>query len=248
MPAEPVRSFRSGRYHVHAFSTLDGTNAEALRDGARPGMAYIADRQTSGRGRAGRTWLSPGGNFYASLVASVPAGRNAAQLSFVAALSLVDCLSELVPEISPSLKWPNDVLVAGEKIAGILIEAGEDGYVVGLGLNLVSSPERREISYPATDILALTGRTILPGDVLSPLLAAFDRRWEKWITAGFEIILTDWLASGHRMGDTIAASTATGRIDGSFAGLDQDGSLLIDDTSGKRHVVSAGDVIFSGDE
>lgn len=248
MNSEPVLTFQAGRYRVHSFTTLDGTNAEAQRNGARPGTAYIAGSQTSGRGRAGRTWQSPAGNFYGSLVTDVPAGQNPAQLAFVAALAVLDCLTGLVTEITPSLKWPNDVLVRDRKVAGILIEAGDGGYVIGIGINLQSSPGPEQTRYPATDLLAITGRTIRPESVLEPLLSAFDRRRDSWVRHGAETILTDWLASGHRIGDTIAASTATGRIHGAFAGLDQEGALLIDDIHGMRHVVSAGEVIFSGDE
>ena len=239
------------RYRVIRHETLDSTNAEALRSTARAGDVIVADVQTAGRGRSGRIWRSPPGNLYASIVCDVPADRNPAQLAFVAALAVLDTIADLAPVATLSLKWPNDILGAGRKMAGILIEAGERGHVVGIGINLRSAPPDDDVRYPAVSLRSLTNVDVAPADAIGPLCHAFERWHGIWTRDGFAPVRTAWLASGHRMGDTIAASAGAAdrdqvRIEGRFAGLTADGALLVDVNGGTRHTISAGDVIFSG--
>lgn len=233
-------------YILHRFETLDGTNAEALRAGAPPGAVYISRRQTSGRGRQGRDWQSPDGNLYATICAQPPENRNPAQLAFVAALAVLDTVSEAAPSGDFSLKWPNDILAGGRKVSGILIEAGDRGYAIGIGVNIVSSPAPDEVRFPATNLADFAGPTSDPELLVAVLCRHFDAWYRRWAQDGFEPLRAVWLASGHRMGDTIAASTGVDRIEGRFQGLDSDGALVLEDAGGVMHIVTAGDVFFPG--
>lgn len=235
-------------YSLHRFEEIDGTNAEALRAGCPQGYVYLAGRQTAGRGRQGRVWVSPPGNLFATICVTPPRARNPAQLAFVAALGVLDALREATPDVSFLLKWPNDVLAAGRKISGILIEAGENGYAVGIGVNLVASPPDDAVRFPATDLRAVSGRSETPPpDAVLAMICRHFREWfDRWTADGFEPLRAVWLASSHGMGDTIAASTGSGRIEGRFRGLDGDGALVIEDAGGAQHIVTAGDVFFPG--
>jgi BirA family biotin operon repressor/biotin-[acetyl-CoA-carboxylase] ligase len=231
---------------IQRFETLDGTNAEALRQGARPGTVIVAASQSAGRGRAGRSWDSPTGNLYMTLCAAVPDGRNPAQLSFAAALAVIDALREIAPEGAFALKWPNDVLLSGRKVAGILIEAGDAGYAVGIGVNLLNSPPEGEVRVSATHLAAAIGRTVSPDDLTASICRTFAGWASRWREDGFPGLRAAWLASAHGIGDTIAASTGTDRLTGIFVGVDEDGGLLVDDFDGRRHAIAAGDVVFTG--
>jgi BirA family transcriptional regulator, biotin operon repressor / biotin---[acetyl-CoA-carboxylase] ligase len=233
-------------YTLHRFDTLDGTNAEALRAGALPGAVYISRRQTSGRGRQGRDWQSPDGNLYATICIQPPENRNPAQLAFVAGLAVLDTVSEAAPGADFSLKWPNDILAGGAKVSGILIEAGDRGYAVGVGINVVSSPPPGEVRFPATNLAEIAGQTPDPEHLVAVLCRHFDACYRRWADDGFEPLRAVWLASAHRMGDTIAASTGVDRIEGRFQGLDADGALVLEDAGGVVHIVTAGDVFFPG--
>lgn len=227
------------------FSQLDSTNAEALRCGAPTGHVYLADTQTAGRGRHGRVWLSGPGNLHITLCVVVPETRAAGQLAFVAALSVFDALSELAPSLSFSLKWPNDILINEKKIAGTLIEAGEDNrYVVGIGINLRFSPSSIEVRYPTTDLIAESGVDITTDYCAAVLCSHFERWYDRWLAEGFEPLRVVWLASGNVIGEIITVSSNNKLIEGRFKGLNDDGALLLEDTNGFCQVVMAGDVMF----
>ena len=228
---------------VHAFETLDSTNAEALRrmrEGrARHGDAFVATTQTAGRGRAGRRWRSLPGNLHATIVAVPPEGRNPADLAFVAGLAALNALAEAAPGAAFALKWPNDVLCGGRKIAGVLIEGGETGYAVGVGMNLASAPEG--VRVPAISLREAGAAADASGMLVR--LQRFFAAWHGlWAAEGFAPVRDAWLASAHRRGDLVAAETAGGRIEGRFAGLDGDGALALVDASGVRRRILSGDV------
>src|SRR5215470_3181240 len=160
MRLEPKASAAGVRLVTH--DVLGSTNAEALRlarSGERGPLWVVARRQTAGRGRRGRTWISEPGNLYASLLLGAPGpAEHWPELSFVAALAIYDAVVEVAAALAPGLaiKWPNDLLLAGKKFAGILIEAentgGEGAVAVGIGVNCASHPAATD--HPATDLAA----------------------------------------------------------------------------------------------
>ena len=235
-----------GECRLHSFAELDSTNAEALRrlaaGDARPGDVFAAAAQSAGRGRGGRSWHSPPGNLHASMVVPVPADRHPGQLALVAGVAVREALAALAPGPAFTLKWPNDVLCRGRKVAGILTEAGDGGCVVGVGVNLAAAPPDSAVRLPATSVLAEGGGRVAPErmlDRLYPALAAWHRRWAE---AGFAPVRAAWQAHGLRRGEALRATTAAGAVEGRFDGLETDGALRLVDAAGVRRTVAAGDV------
>lgn len=239
---------------IHA--ELDSSNAEALRRaraGARAPVWILARNQTAGRGRRGRAWRQDPGNFAGSLMTVVDGtGTEAAQRSFVAALALHDALVDVTgrPELL-SLKWPNDVLLAGGKLAGILLESelapgGGIALAVGIGVNLRAAPESAEVETGALRPVSLTGVT---GGAPSPdefldLLAPSYAHWESRLTRdGFAPIRAAWLARAARLGEPIVARLPGRELTGLFETIDADGALVLAAPEG-RVVLPAADVFF----
>ncbi|HEY3919071.1 MAG TPA: biotin--[acetyl-CoA-carboxylase] ligase [Stellaceae bacterium] len=231
--------------HERIASTSDDAKALAAA-GAPAGTLVWARVQTAGHGRQGREWVSPAGNLYASLILrpAVPVAA-AAQLGFVAALAVGEACLSAASEAAIEFKWPNDVLLAGRKLAGILLESqskaqsGIDWLVLGIGVNLATYPVA--VGYPAT-ALAATGADIAPEAMLAALAAAFLRWYERWDEgAGFAAIRAAWLARARGLGQSIRVRLPTSTADGIFAGLDKDGALLLDSAAGRRRI-AAGEV------
>jgi BirA family biotin operon repressor/biotin-[acetyl-CoA-carboxylase] ligase len=237
-------------YRVHYYETIGSTNDEAkrlARAGAPEGTLVWAAEQTAGRGRRGRSWASPPGNLYLSLVLRPggPPGR-AAQLGFVAALALGEALDQVTgTRLALRFKWPNDILANGNKLAGILLESETDRsgavdfLVIGTGVNLVSGPNAAE--YPATS-LAAEGLGTLPPE---PLLEAFVRRFDRWASRwrgeGFVPVREAWLTRASGIGQAILVRLERTTLAGRFVDLDENGALLLDAADGRRRV-AAGDV------
>ncbi len=239
-----------GPFRVAAYETIGSTNDEAkrlARDGAEEGLVVWALRQTAGRGRRGRVWVSPPGNLYVSLVLR-PRCRaaTAAQLGFVAALGLGEALDELIPPgIDLRYKCPNDLLANGRKLAGILLEtemiAGDmpEFVVIGVGVNLVSSP--RDVAYPATALAEEGALGILPETVLAAFIRHFVHWFACWRDAGFAPIRTAWLARAKGLGEAVQVRLERGTIEGQFLDLDDDGALLLGLPEGSRRI-AAGEI------
>lgn len=233
-----------------AFAELDSTNAEARRraeSGERGPLWIRADRQTAGRGRRGRRWVSEAGNLYATLLFS-PAGavRDRAQLSFVAVLAAHEALAGLVD--APRrlrCKWPNDLLADGRKLAGILLEGEVDWLAIGFGINLAHHPEG--LDQPATSLSAAFGVTVAPGTVLDALAAAFDALHARWLAAGFAPIREAWTVRAAGLGEPVAVRVGGDAIRGILRGLDDDGALRVEEPGGMCRRVAAGDVILGGE-
>jgi BirA family biotin operon repressor/biotin-[acetyl-CoA-carboxylase] ligase len=245
-------------WRLMAFDTLDSTNSALKRlveQGAElsEGVLMWAKAQTAGRGRQGRTWESPPGNVYASFLIEAPARKSdAPQVGFVAARAVADTILELprhnTAPPAVTCKWPNDVLVAGEKACGILPELvsgpdGKDWIVLGIGINLhaVDVPNP---SYPATSLAAHHIDTT-PAHVLTVLSRFLGAGLAGWREQGFGPVREAWLACGPALGTPISVNPGKGPISGAFAGLDTDGALLLD-TAGGRQRILAGDVLFGG--
>ena len=231
---------------------VGSTNAEAVL--RAPGPAWVLGlEQTAGRGRRARAWASPRGNFHASLV--MAPGGPAAQValrSFVASLALRDAFVALtgLPQAF-ALKWPNDVLCNGGKIAGILLESASSGagmahLVVGIGVNLIAAPDDALIEAGAVlpvTLLAETGLRVSPEGFLDALAPAFAARETQFVAQGFATIRADWLAHATRLGETIRARTGTAVHTGRFETVDETGALILMTPHG-RLAIPAADVFF----
>jgi BirA family biotin operon repressor/biotin-[acetyl-CoA-carboxylase] ligase len=173
----------------------------------------------------------------------------AARLSFVAALAVRDTVAAFVTQTPVEVKWPNDVLVGGRKVSGILLESsGESGaqnlpwLAVGIGLNLQHAPENA--AYPATSIAAHAPAP-MPAEALTRLAAAWDRHFRTWRESGFAPIRKAWLAHATGLGQAVAARLPGETINGIFQGLDQDGALLLALPDGSTRAITAGEVFFA---
>ncbi len=226
----------------------DSTNAEALRraEGDLP-LWILARRQTAGRGRRGRVWASAEGNFAATL-AMRPAedAATVALRSFVAALALHDALAGLVAETRLALKWPNDVLLDGKKLAGILLESAGAGQgvarlAIGIGVNLAAAPPRESLPPEALPPVALAeaGPRIAPEDFLDRLAPAYAARERVFATLGFEPIRTAWLSRAARLGGIVTARTGRETLTGRFETLDASGALVLKTADGRRAIPAA---------
>lgn len=235
---------------VIAFESLDSTNDEAKRralNGETGPLWIMAKTQTKGRGRRNRAWVSEPGNLYTTglfHLTSTPA--EAANLSFAAALAVGDVCARFVNGRQIGLKWPNDVLVDGRKITGILLESGahKDGGIwlaVGIGINIAHHPEASD--RPATS-LAQFGLKLEPEQVMVVLAERFEYWKRKWTHDGFSAIRQAWLARAHGLGAPCLARLEGEELSGVFADLGPSGELRLDLNDGQRRYISAGDVFF----
>lgn len=231
---------------------VDSTNAEARRraDAGETGPVWVmAHRQTAGRGRRGRAWETGSGNLAATLLMTTdkPAVE-AAQVSFVAALAVADLAASLVPASLVALKWPNDLMVAGRKAAGILVESGalpsnRLWLAIGIGVNLATPPEMSE--RPATAIAAhRAAPPPSPVEALTHLAGAFDRWRSLWLASGFPAIGEAWTARAYGLGQACTARMMSETVEGVAEGLEADGSLRLRLPGGGVRRITAGDVFF----
>jgi BirA family biotin operon repressor/biotin-[acetyl-CoA-carboxylase] ligase len=230
-------------FDVRHYDEIESTNDEARRlaeAGAPHGTVVHADRQSAGRGRLSRRWVSPPGNLFLSILLryGLPPLRYA-ELSFLAAIAVAETADALLPKQRRArLKWPNDVLVDGGKLSGILLERDGDAVIVGIGLNVLTAPDAA--GYPTASI-ATSGGIASVHDARALLL----RRLEVWLTVweadGFPPIRMAWLERAHPIGETLRVTIGARSEEGAFAGLDDDGALLLETPHGRRRFV-AGDV------
>jgi len=241
-------------YTLLAYDTIDSTSDEAKRralQGASAGTLVWARRQSGGRGRYGRRWVSPPGNVYLSLVLR-PGVRaaEASQLSFVAALAVGEALAA-VGAPPPRFKWPNDVLLGGRKVSGILLESqpASDGridwLVIGVGINVASHPEGTE--WPATSLHA-EGCGVAVEALIDCFAAAYLGWQNRWMAEGFAPVRAAWLARAAGLGGMIEVRLAEQRYSGVFEALDEAGALRLREAGGGERLITAGAVFLSGSE
>lgn len=232
---------------------IDSTNAEARRraESGEAGPVWLVGlRQTAGRGRRGRAWETGEDNLAATLLFRTdkpPA--EAAQVSFVAALAVADLLVRYVPADLISLKWPNDPLLAGLKVSGILIESGASmlgglWLAVGIGVNLKRKPIDAE--RPATAIAAYRKDPPSPLEAAEVLAATFQSWLQVWHALGFAAIADAWTARAHGLGEPCVARLGHETVEGVAEALDADGALRLRLADGSLRRITAGDVFFGG--
>ena len=235
--------------------STDSTLSEAARVfPTLTGPAWImAHEQTAARGRRGRPWVFPKGNFAGTYVMPIAGAPEAAALrSFVMALALYDAVAAATgrPE-ALSLKWPNDVLLNGGKLAGILLESITQGgqiagLAIGIGVNLVAAPGADQVEPGAVRPVSLAGElgSVLPAeDFLDLLATAYAAREHSFVTYGFAPIREAWLARAARLGEVITARLPSREISGTFETLDEKGYLVLNTAKG-REAIAAADVYF----
>lgn len=218
------------------------TNADLLAEaqaGAPEGLWLRADRQSGGRGRVGRAWLSPPGNLYASTIVRLHPGEPAPEtLALVAGVAVEEVASAFAAGARLQLKWPNDLMAGPAKLAGILLERAGDAVVIGFGVNLAHHPANLE--RPTASLAALSGAAPLPDAFLVHLAETFARWVARWRGEGLAPVRERWLARAHPIG---SALNAAGRA-GLFEGLSPDGALLLRSADGTVDTVRAGDVFL----
>ena len=232
---------------------IDSTNAEARRraEAGEAGPLWLVGlRQTAGRGRRGRAWETGEGNLAATLLLrtdKTPA--EAAQISFVAALAVADLLARYVPRELISLKWPNDPLLGGLKVSGILIESGASPVgglwlAVGIGVNLKRKPIDAE--RPATAIATYRENPPSPRQAAEGLAETFQSWLQVWDRLGFPAIADAWTARAHGLGEPCVARLGHETVEGVAEALDADGALRLRLADGSLRRITAGDVFFGG--
>lgn len=252
MPAPRLPS----AYNLVALEEVDSTNAEAKRlaakgeDEAPDGTLVWAKSQTAGRGRRGRTWQSPEGNLYCSLILrpECPVGR-AAEFGFIAALAIYDTIGSLAePGTQANVKWPNDVLVHDRKVAGILLETEGSGkdmpdwVVLGVGINVESFPADTE--FPATSLREEGLGTVQVVDVLQSFARHFLVWTTRWLDDGFEPVRQNWAWRAKGIGKPIEVRLEKETLTGTFREMDASGALVLDQGDGRTRRITAGDVFF----
>lgn len=240
--------------HIHYFREVDSTNSHARRlaeQGAQEGEVVIAESQTHGRGRLGRPWLSPPYvNLYLSVILrpTLPS-IDAPQITLMAAVALAESLAAFIP-VFPAIKWPNDILAGGKKLAGILTESachGErvDFVILGIGVNInypvESMPDA--IRQRAISMLGLTGASVSRENVVRRLIQGLDRCYGELEEMGFQALAPRWEARFELRGKKVRVAMTDRIIMGIARGIDRDGALILEDGRGELQRVVAGDVI-----
>ena len=232
---------------VQRFATIDSTNAQAQRlaaGGTRGPLWLVADVQEAGKGRLGRNWVSPAGNLHVSYLVPVAAPVQAIpQIAFVTALAVHDTVSRFCGTARVRLKWPNDCLLAGGKVSGILCETVEGGQVViGCGINIAHSPQG--LAY-ITSRLHQYAPEASVDSVFATYAAALDARLAEWADgAGFADIIRAWEERAHGLHSPVHVESGNSVWDGVFDGLASDGALVVKCGDGSRQAIHAGDVTF----
>ena len=231
---------------------IDSTNDEArrrFRAGEIGPLWIAARRQTAGRGRRGRAWADLSRNLYCSGLYSLKClPGEAAQLSFAAALAAAEVCQSALADHTAKVKWPNDVLIDGQKVCGILLESADAPgqvvqLVVGIGINIMAAPDIPE--RPAVSLASL-GASINPANALELLVERFEHWRSVWAREGFTPIREAWLARAHGVGQRCLVRLENETLEGVFTDLAADGSLKLELAGGQSRLISAGDVFFPG--
>jgi BirA family biotin operon repressor/biotin-[acetyl-CoA-carboxylase] ligase len=244
----------AGHPPIEAYDELDSTNAEARRraEAGEPGPVWItAAVQTAGRGRRGRNWSTEAGNLAATLLTTTQAPPAvAAQVSFLAALAAAELVDAYLGPLAARLKWPNDVLIAGKKAVGILVESGSraDGglwLAIGVGVNLAHAPQG--VDRPATSLAEhLAGPPPRAQDAAEILAGRFEAWRRVWDAEGFAPVAKAWTERAIGLGAPCEARLPNRTLAGVALGLEPDGALRLRLDDGTVERITAGDVFFGG--
>jgi BirA family transcriptional regulator, biotin operon repressor / biotin---[acetyl-CoA-carboxylase] ligase len=229
---------------IRHFETIDSTNLEAARlaSAEEQGPLWIiADEQHSGKGRLGRTWTSLKGNLYSTFLLPLDAPpQTTPQIGFVVALAVHDAISNLCPTETTQLKWPNDCLLEGGKVAGILCETTQGHIIIGCGINIAHSPQG--LAYPTAHMQRFN-----PNATITSVFASYrtnlQSRLNQWNNGtGFPTIIIDWQTRAVNLNSTITINQGNATKSGIFRGLAPDGALRLEKADGTVELLYAGDV------
>lgn len=237
---------------IHTCAETGSTNADlaaraAAGEHLREGDWLVADRQTAGRGRQGRAWFDGSGNFMGSTWVSLRAGDPApGTLALVAGLAVFEAVGPFIPAPHRAmLKWPNDVLVDGAKLCGILLEGTGRGVIVGIGVNLAQSPQ---VEGRQTVALSAFGPVPQRDAFAESLARQFDIELDRWRNFGLEPLVRRWTAAGHPQGSPLlVGEPGEEPLRGTFAGLGADGALQLRLADGTTRAIHAGEVRLAPD-
>ena len=236
-----------------AHETVNSTNNEAkllaASDNTPEGTVVWAKEQTAGKGRMNRSWMSPLGNLYSSIILRPDTTlADAAQIGFLPALAVGEMLTQFTYVSSYAFKWPNDVLLNKKKVSGILLESGNwnetnsKWLVVGCGINLAHSP--KETRFPATSIFEETGTKLNVGEALSTYYTFFLEWYKRYCQEGFSVVRNAWLQRAHGLQKPLTAECGEKTWNGRFIGLNRQGGLELETETG-IHTIESGDVYFN---
>lgn len=238
---------------VHYEETVTSTQEIAhrlAREGAEEGTLVVADEQTGGRGRLGRPWHSPKGTgIWTSLILhpNIPP-RVAPQLTLLTAVGVVKGI-QAACGLDCDIKWPNDILVGGRKLVGILTELVADpdrisSVIIGIGMNVnvKTTDFPAELREKATSIYVETGKEMNRAELLQRILEQTERLYQDYLREGFRFVKLLWESHAASLGNVIQARTLQGTLVGRAIGLSDDGFLILEDADGKRHEISSADI------
>ncbi|WP_409362028.1 biotin--[acetyl-CoA-carboxylase] ligase [Bartonella heixiaziensis] len=243
-------------YTVESYGTVDSTNLVAQRKAQAGHKGYlwiVAQEQSQGRARRGRTWSSPKGNLYSSLLLTDDiVHQTAAQLGFVAGISVVEAIKQFIKDKTQtnsivSLKWPNDILLQGAKSSGVLLEifklpSQQYALVIGIGINVKYNYE--DAPYP-TSSLKNINLHVEAEQIFTVLTESFSKNYLLWKqSGGCDIIREKWLLYSAHLGQYVKIINDEKIIEGIFDGLDNDFNCIIKQKNGQQAIITAGDVHF----
>lgn len=234
-------------YKFKKVPSTNNTAFELARKGAQEGEYVVAEQQTQGRGRLNRKWVSKPGNLYVSLILRPPIlSRQAQHLTFVAALAAMKTLEKYLSR-ALQLKWPNDVLVDGKKISGILTELEAqtekvDFVIVGIGININQEKFPKSLLSKATSLYLIQGKVTPVDQVLDDLLISFEEWYQSYLEKGFPLIRETWEELSLIKGRAVEVKEGRKKKRGVALGLDNDGALIIKTPQGETQHIYSGDL------
>jgi BirA family biotin operon repressor/biotin-[acetyl-CoA-carboxylase] ligase len=230
-------------WHIEYFDEISSTQdlaRDRVRAGGSEGIVIIAGAQTAGRGRNGNRWDTFAGNLFASIVLRSPDDTaRIGQYSFLVAVALRRALSQYPDEGHPVLnKWPNDILIDGKKVAGILLEVSGDSLIAGIGVNIASAPAGKICLHD------VSRKRIKSRDLLTAILAHLDAVLHEYNRDGFDPLREEWIKHAANLHQRITARLPASTLEGIFEGLNADGALRLRLANGELKVIHSGEVFF----
>ncbi|CCE77140.1 MULTISPECIES: biotin--[acetyl-CoA-carboxylase] ligase [Wolbachia] len=232
-------------FHIHHYKEVSSTNTEALdliNKGISNETVIIADKQIEGRGRTGKSWISPEGNFYVSLIINQETDvSKLTELTFVTALAVGNTLLSFMNDSNIQYKWPNDVLVDSKKISGILLErkSNSNWLIIGIGINVNHAP------LPGTTCISNYGGSVSNMDLLKELIINFNKLRKQWLFDGFYAIRKMWLTRAFKMSEQISVKLADKLYEGIFADIVKSGKLVLQQKDGSLIYFDAGELFIN---